>query len=65
MPVNTIFNILGKEKMLVISIFSFSHNIFYCTKETVFPVKFQLKGIVSFTTEKWGYKEKNRGTKQN
>ena len=32
---------------------------------TVFPVKFQLRGFVPFTTEKWGYKEKNRGTKQN
>ena len=31
--------------------------------ETVFPVKFQLKGFVPPTTEKWRYKEKNRGTK--
>ena len=31
----------------------------------VFPVKFQLWGFVPLTTKKWGYKEKNRGTKQN
>ena len=31
---------------------------------TVFPLKFQLKGFVPLTTEKWGYKEQNRGTKQ-
>ena len=31
----------------------------------VFPVKFQLRGFVPLTPEKWGYKEKNRGTKQN
>ena len=32
--------------------------------ETVFPVKFQLGGFcVPLTTEKWGYREKNRGTK--
>ena len=30
----------------------------------VFPVKFQLGGFVPLTTEKWGYKEKNKGTKQ-
>ena len=34
-------------------------------KYTVFPVKFQLRGFVPLTPEKWGYKEKNRGTKQN
>ena len=33
-------------------------------KESVFPVKFQLMGFVPLTTEKWGYKEQNRGTKQ-
>ena len=32
---------------------------------SVFPVKFQLRGFVPLTPEKWGYKEKNRGTKQN
>ena len=32
---------------------------------TVFPVKFHFLGFVPLTTEKWGYKEKNRGTKQN
>ena len=34
-------------------------------RKAVFPVKFQLSGFVPLTTEKWGYKEKNRGTKQN
>ena len=32
---------------------------------SVFPVKLQLRGFVPLTTEKWGYKEKNMGTKQN
>ena len=27
----------------------------------VFPVKFQLKGFVPLTNEKWGYKKKQEG----
>ena len=34
------------------------------TQEAVFPVKFQLRGFAPLSTEKWGYKEQNGGTKQ-
>ena len=30
---------------------------------TVFPLTFQLGGFVHLTSEKWGYKKQNRGTK--
>ena len=32
--------------------------------ESVFPVKFQIRVFLPLCTEKWGYKEQNRGTKQ-
>ena len=54
-----------KEKLLIMSNLSFSHGVFKGLVWPVFPVKFQLWGFVPLTTEKWGYKEKNRGTKQN
>ena len=31
--------------------------------ESVFPVKFQFRGFVPLTIEKWGYKEQNKGYK--
>ena len=34
-------------------------------RKTAFPVKFQLRGFVPLTTEKWGYKEKTVWTQQN
>ena len=30
----------------------------------VFPLTFQLGGFVPLTSEKWGYKKQNRGTKR-
>ena len=40
------------------------HPLGFLVRVSVFPVKFQLKGFVPLTTEKWGYKEQNMGTKQ-